>query len=92
MVFKRKIYMPCYLRTHLLLQLSFGLVSILTTLMLLSLAVLTQIRAMAEVKVARVYITLMTLMALLTLMFAWNYYVLYHVVINKASLIIVKGN
>ena len=65
--------MPSYLMTHLLLQLPFRLLSVLPTLMLLSLAILTPIRAVAEAKVARVNFTLMTLVALLTLMFAWHY-------------------
>ena len=56
--------MPSYLRTHLLLQLPFGLLSELSTLMLLSPAVLTQIKDMAEAKVAKVNFILMTLVAL----------------------------
>ena len=59
-----------YLRTHLLLQMPFQLLSILFTLMLLSLAILSPIRVMAEAKAAKVNFILMSLVALLTLMFA----------------------
>ena len=65
--------MPSYLGTHLLLQLPSGLLSMLSTLILLSLAVLIQIRTVAEAKVVRVDFTLMTLVAFLTPMFAWYY-------------------
>ena len=64
MVFRQRPNMPSYLRTHLLLQLPFGLLSELLTLMLLSLAVLTQIKDMAEAKVTKVNFILMTLVAL----------------------------
>ena len=56
--------MPSYLRTHLLLQLPLGLLNELPALMLLSLAILTQIRVVAEAKVAKVNFILMTLVAL----------------------------
>ena len=83
--------MPPYLKTHLLLQLPFGLLSMLPTLMLLSLAVSTQIRAVAKGKVAKVNFILMTLtapnsdshIALLDL---------YHMSTNEASLIVAKGD
>ena len=61
-------------------------------MMLLFLAVLTQIRVIAEAKIAKVYFILMTLVALYTLMFAWHFSTLYYVAINKASLIVVEGN
>ena len=73
MVFIWRPNMLSYLKTHLLLQLPFGLVSVLPTLMLLFLAILTPIRATAKVKAVRVNCTLMTLVALLTLMFAWHH-------------------
>ena len=56
--------MPSYLRTHLFLQLPFGLLSELPTLMLLSLAILTQIGVMAKAKVAKSNFILMNLVAL----------------------------
>ena len=61
--------MPSYLKNHLLFQLPFGLLSILPTLLLLSLAIVTQIRAISRAKAAKVNFILMTLVALLTLMF-----------------------
>ena len=64
MVFRQRPNMPSYLRTHLLLQLPFRLLSEWPALMLLSMAILTQIRIMAETKVAKVNLTLMTLVAL----------------------------
>ena len=64
MVFRQRPNVPSYLRTHLLLQLPFGWLSKLPTLMLLSQAVLTQIRVMAKAKVAKVISILMTLVAL----------------------------
>ena len=64
MVFRQRPNVPSYLRTHLLLQLPFGLLSEWPTLMLLSLAILTQIRVVAEAKVAKVNFILMTLVAL----------------------------
>ena len=64
MVFRQRPNVPSYLRTHLLLQLPFGLLSKLPTLMLLSPAILTQIRVVAEAKVAKVNFILMTLVAL----------------------------
>ena len=57
MVFRQRPNIPSYLRTHLLLQLPFRLLSELPTLMLLSLAILTQIRVMAKAKVAKVKIS-----------------------------------
>ena len=56
--------MPSYLRTLLLLQLPFGLLSKLPALMLLCPAVLTKIRVMAKAKVAKANFILMTLVAL----------------------------
>ena len=64
MVFRQRPNMLSYLRTHLLLQLPFRLLSELPTLMLLSLAILTQIRVVAKAKVAKVNFILMTLVAL----------------------------
>ena len=64
MVIRWRPNMPSYLRTHLLLQLPFGLLSTLPALKLLSQAALIQIRAMAEAKVAKVNYILMTLLAL----------------------------
>ena len=64
MVFRQKPNMPSYSRTHLLLQLPFGLLNELPTLMLLSLAILTHIRVVAEAKVAKVNFILITLVAL----------------------------
>ena len=55
--------MLSYLRTHLLLQLPFGLLSKWPTLMLLSWAILSQIRFVAKAKVAKVNFILMTLVA-----------------------------
>ena len=56
--------MLSYLRTHLLFQLPFGLLNELPALMLLFLDVLTQIRVLAEAKVAKANFILMTLVAL----------------------------
>ena len=56
--------MLSYLRTHLLLQPLFGLLSELPTLMLLSRAILTQIRVIAKAKMAKVSFILMTLIVL----------------------------
>ena len=56
--------MLSYLRTHLLLQLPFGLLNEWPTLMLLSQAILTQIRVVAEAKVAQANFVLMTLVSL----------------------------
>ena len=64
MVFRQKPNMASYLMTHLFLQLSFGLQSEWPTLMLLSLAILTQIRVVAEAKVAKVNFILKTLVIL----------------------------
>ena len=63
-VFRPKPNAPSYLRTHLLLYLPFGLLNELPALMLLSPAVLTQIRVMVEAKVAKVNFILMILVAL----------------------------
>ena len=84
--------MPSYLRNHLLLWLPFRLLSVLPTLMLLFLDILKQIRVIAEAKVAKVNFTPMTLMALLTPMFAWHFPILSHMPINEASLVVVEGN
>ena len=84
--------MPSYLRTHLIFQLLFGLPSELTGLMLFYPAILTQIRVVSEAKLAKVNFILMTLVALLTLMFTWHYSILCHMAINKASLIVVNGD
>ena len=84
--------MPSYLRNHLLFQLPFSLLSVLPTLMLLFLDILKQIRVIAEAKVAKVNFTSMTLVALLTLMFAWHFPILSHMPINEASLVVVEGN
>ena len=64
MVFRQRPNVPSYLRTHLLLQLSFGLLSELPTLMLMSPEILTQIRLMANAKVAKVNFILITPVAL----------------------------
>ena len=63
-VFRQRPNVPSYLRTHLFLQLPFGLLSELPTLMLLSLAILTQIGVMAKAKVAKSNFILMNLVAL----------------------------
>ena len=63
-VFKQRPNVLSYLRTHLLLQLPFGLLNEWPTLMLLSQAILTQIRVMAKAKVAQVNFVLMTLVSL----------------------------
>ena len=64
MVFRQRPNVPSYLRTHLLLQLPFRLLSEWPAFMLLFLDVLTQIRVMAKAKVAKVNFILMTLVAL----------------------------
>ena len=92
MVFRQRPNVPFYLRTHLLLQLPFGLLGEWPTLMLLSLSFLKLIRVVAEAKVAKGNFILMTLVALQTLMFAWHYSTLYYMAINEASLIVVKSN
>ena len=56
--------MLSYLRTHLFLQLPFRLLNELPALMLLSLAILTQIMVMAEAKVPKVNFILILLVAL----------------------------
>ena len=81
-----------YLRTHLFLQLPFRLLSTLPAVMLLSPAILTHTRAMAKAMVDNLNFILMTLVALLTLMFAWHHYTLCHMAINEVSLIMVQGN
>ena len=63
-VFRQRPNVPSYSKTHLLLQLPFGLLNKLPTLMLLSPAILTQVRIMAKTKVAKVKFILMTLVAL----------------------------
>ena len=60
--------------------------------MLLSLAILTLIRAIAKARVTRVNFTLMNLVALLTLMSVWCHKTLNHVAIKVASFIMVEGN
>ena len=60
MVFRQRPNMPSYLTTYLLLQLPFRLLNELSTLMLLSLAILTKIRVMSKAKVAKVNSILMT--------------------------------
>ena len=72
MTFRWRPNIPFYLTIHLLLQLPFWLLRMFPTLMLLSLAALTQIRAMAEAIMAKVDFIPMTLAALLTPMFAWH--------------------
>ena len=69
MVFRQRHSMPSYLRTHLLVQLPFRLLSELPTLILWSPAILSPIRIMAKAKVAKVNFILKTLVALYTLMF-----------------------
>ena len=64
MVFKQRLNVLSYLRTQLLLQLPFGFLSELPTSMLLSQAILTHIRVVAEAQVAKVNFNLMTLVAL----------------------------
>ena len=64
MVFRQRPKLPSYLSTHLLLQLSFGLLNELPALMLLFPVILTQIRVVAEAKVAKVNFILMTVVAL----------------------------
>ena len=64
MVFRQRPNMLPYLGTYLFFQLPFGLLSEFPTLMLLSPAILTQIRVVAKAKVAKVNFILMTLMAL----------------------------
>ena len=54
MVFRQRLNMAAYLRTHLLLQLPFGLLSELPTMMLFSPAILTQIRGVVEARVDKV--------------------------------------
>ena len=73
MVFRQRPNMPSYLRPHLLLEVPFGLLSMIPTLILLLLAILTPITAMAKAKVARVNLTPITLAAPLTLIFVWHY-------------------
>ena len=73
MVLRQIPNVPSYLRTQLLLQLPFRLLSELPTLMLLSLIILTPIRVIAKVKAINVDFIIMTLVALLTLMFSWHY-------------------
>ena len=63
-VFRQRPNVPSYLRTQLLLQLPFGLLSELPTLMLSSPAILTQIRVVAKAIVTKVNFILMTLVAL----------------------------
>ena len=70
MAFRQRPNMLSYLRNYLFLQLLFRFLSILPALMLLSPAALTQIRSMAKAKAAKVDFILMTLVALLTPMFA----------------------
>ena len=65
--------MLSFLRAHLLLQLPFRLLSMLPILVHLFLAILTQIRALNEVKVARENFTLVTPVALFALMLTWHY-------------------
>ena len=84
--------MLSYLRTHLFLQLPFRLLNMLPTLMLLSLAILTQSRALAKAKVAKVDFILITMVVLLTPMFMWHYSTLCHVAINEASLVMFEGD
>ena len=74
------------------MQLPFGLLSILPTLRLSSLAVLAQIRVVAKAQGTKVNFVLMILVKLLTLIFACYYLTLFHISINKASLIKVEGN
>ena len=64
MGFRQRSNVLAYLRTHLVLQLPFGLLSKLPALMLFYPAILTQIRVMAEAKVAKVNFIPMTLVAL----------------------------
>ena len=61
--------MPSYLRAHLPLQMPFRLLSILSALMLLSLAASAPIRAIAKANTAKVGFTLMTLVAFLNPVF-----------------------
>ena len=63
-VFRQRPIVLSYLRTYLLLKLPFGLLGKLLALILLSLAILTQIRVVAEAKVAKVNSILTTLVAL----------------------------
>ena len=65
--------MPLCLKNLLLLQLPLGLLSKLPALMLLSLAFFTPIRVMDAAKLPMVNFILMTLVALLTPMFALHY-------------------
>ena len=64
MVFRQRPNVPSYLRTQLLLQLPFRLLSELPALMLLSAAILTKIRVVAKAMVTKVNFILMTLVAL----------------------------
>ena len=64
MVFRLRPNIQSCLRTHLLFYLPFRILNKLPTLMLLSWAVLTQIRVFFEAKVAKVNFILMTLVAL----------------------------
>ena len=64
MVFRQRPNVLSYLRTYLLLKLPFRLLSEWLALMLLSQAILTQIRVIAKAKVAKVNFILMTLVAL----------------------------
>ena len=83
--------MQSYLKTHLFLQLPYGFLSILHTLMQLFLVILTQFISIEKAKEVRVNFTLMTLVIHFTLIFAWHYKILYNMAINNASLIIVEG-
>ena len=73
MVFRQRPNVASYLKTHLPFQLPFRLLSELPALMLLSLVILAPIRVMAEAKAVKLYFILMTLVALLTLKFAWHH-------------------
>ena len=84
--------MPFYLRGHLLLQLPLGFLSIVLALTQSSAAILSQIRSMAKAKVVRVNSALMTLVALLTLIFTYHCYSLYLMAVIVASLIIGEAN
>ena len=64
MVFRQRPNVLSYLRTYLLLKLPFRLLSEWPALMLLSQAILTQIRVIAKAKVAKVNLILITLVAL----------------------------
>ena len=63
-----------------------------SALMQLFLTILTQIKALDKAKVVRINLTLITLVVLLTLMFTWNYQILYFMAVNEVSLIVVEGN